>query len=175
MRICLQRARSGRVKIDGEIVGDIGNGLVLFVGFKKGDAEDQVEPMAKRIVNMRIFEDDQDKMNLSLLDLGYSLLVVSQFTLYANTDRGRRPSFTEIDPPVAPSTVDIRKANAFEASSDRGVSSGSAATWTPKYNGVNLNTLSCRGTACPSSIANRPSLSGVMLRTSCQRIEPNVG
>lgn len=102
MRICLQRVRSGRVKIDGEIVGEIGNGLVLLVGFKKGDAEDQIEPMAKRVVNMRIFEDDQDKMNLSLLDLGYSILVVSQFTLYANSEKGRRPSFTEaLEPDLA--------------------------------------------------------------------------
>lgn len=102
MRICLQRVRSGRVKIDGEIVGEIGNGLVLLVGFKKGDTEYQIEPMAKRVLNMRIFEDDQDKMNLSLLDLGYSLLVVSQFTLYANSEKGRRPSFTEaLEPELA--------------------------------------------------------------------------
>lgn len=102
MRICLQRVRSGRVKIDGEIVGEIGNGVVLLVGFKKGDTDDQIEPMAKRVVNMRIFEDEQDKMNLSLLDLGYSILVVSQFTLYANSEKGRRPSFTEaLEPDLA--------------------------------------------------------------------------
>ncbi|HWO57368.1 MAG TPA: D-aminoacyl-tRNA deacylase [bacterium] len=94
MRICLQRVRSGRVKVDNEVVGEIESGLVLLVGFKTGDDESQIEPMARRIANLRIFEDDQGKMNLSLLDLGYSVLVVSQFTLYADTEKGRRPSFT---------------------------------------------------------------------------------
>lgn len=94
MRICLQRVRSGRVKVDNEVVGEIESGLVLLVGFKTGDDESQIEPMARRIANLRIFEDDQGKMNLSLLDLEYSVLVVSQFTLYADTEKGRRPSFT---------------------------------------------------------------------------------
>lgn len=94
MRICLQRVRSGRVKVDNEVVGEIESGLVLLVGFKTGDDESQIEPIARRIANLRIFEDDQGKMNLSLLDLGYSVLVVSQFTLYADTEKGRRPSFT---------------------------------------------------------------------------------
>jgi D-tyrosyl-tRNA(Tyr) deacylase len=102
MRICLQRVRSGRVKVDNEVVGEIESGLVLLVGFKTGDDESQLEPMARRIANLRIFEDDQGKMNLSLLDLGYSVLVVSQFTLYADTEKGRRPSFTgALEPALA--------------------------------------------------------------------------
>ena len=115
MRICLQRVRSGRVKIDGEIVGEIGSGLVLLVGFKKGDTEDQIEPMAKRIVNMRIFEDEQDKMNLSLLDLGHSMLVVSQFTLYASTEKGRRPSFTEALEPGTAEKYYLRLVEVFRS------------------------------------------------------------
>lgn len=102
MRICLQRVRSGRVKVDNEVVGEIESGLVLLVGFRTGDDESQIEPMARRIANLRIFEDDQGKMNLSLLDLGYSVLVVSQFTLYADTEKGRRPSFTgALEPALA--------------------------------------------------------------------------
>jgi D-tyrosyl-tRNA(Tyr) deacylase len=107
--------RSGRVKINGEIVGEIGNGLVLLVGFKKGDTEDQIEPMAKRIVNTRIFEDEQDKMNLSLLDLGQSILVVSQFTLYATTEKGRRPSFTEALEPDAAEKYYLRLVEVFRS------------------------------------------------------------
>ena len=115
MRICLQRVRSGRVKIEREIVGEVGNGLVLLVGFKKGDTEDQIEQMANRVVNLRIFEDEQDKMNLSLLDLGYSVLVVSQFTLYANTEKGRRPSFTEALEPALAEKYYLRLVEVFRS------------------------------------------------------------
>ncbi len=115
MRICLQRVRSGRVKIEKEIVGEVGNGLVLLVGFKKGDTEDQIEQMANRVVNLRIFEDEQDKMNLSLLDLGYSVLVVSQFTLYANTEKGRRPSFTEALEPALAEKYYLRLVEVFRS------------------------------------------------------------
>lgn len=102
MRICLQRVRTGKVKVEGEIVGEIGDGLVLLVGFRKGDSEDLIEPMARRIANLRVFEDSDAKMNLSLLDVGYSVLIVSQFTLYADTNKGRRPSFTDaLEPGLA--------------------------------------------------------------------------
>jgi len=82
------------VIIDGDIVGEIGPGLVLLVGFKEGDEEKQLKPMAEKIAALRIFEDDEGKMNLSVSDRGYSVLVVSQFTLYGDTRKGRRPSFT---------------------------------------------------------------------------------
>jgi D-tyrosyl-tRNA(Tyr) deacylase len=123
MRICLQRVRSGRVKIDGEIVGEIGNGLVLLVGFRKGDTEVQVAPIAQRIANLRIFEDENDKMNLSLLDLGYSVLVVSQFTLYADAEKGRRPSFTETLEPALAEKYYLRLVEVFQ-SMNVGVATG---------------------------------------------------
>jgi D-tyrosyl-tRNA(Tyr) deacylase len=107
--------RSGRVKIDGEIVGEIGNGLVILVGFKKGDGEDLIEPLARRIANLRIFEDPDGKMNLSLLDLGYSLLVVSQFTLYADTEKGRRPSFTAALEPALAEKYYLRLVEVFRS------------------------------------------------------------
>lgn len=123
MRICLQRVTSGRVKIEGEIVGEIESGLVLLVGFRKGDTEEQIEPLAKRIANLRIFEDNQAKMNLSLLDMGYSVLVVSQFTLYADTDKGRRPSFTEALEPALAEKYYLRLAEVFR-SMNVGVATG---------------------------------------------------
>lgn len=94
MRVCLQRVKSARVTVDGAVVGEIGMGLVLLVGFRTGDDESLLAPMAQKIAQLRIFEDNDAKMNLSLADLGHAVLVVSQFTLYADTSRGRRPSFT---------------------------------------------------------------------------------
>ena len=115
MRVCLQRIRHASVKVDSEIVGEIESGLVLLVGFKKGDTEDQIEPMAKRLANLRIFEDDQARMNLSLLDLGYSVLVVSQFTLYADTEKGRRPSFTDALEPALAEKYYLRVVEVFRS------------------------------------------------------------
>jgi D-tyrosyl-tRNA(Tyr) deacylase len=115
MRICLQRVRHASVKVDSEIVGEIESGLVLMVGFKKADTEDQIEPMAKRLANLRIFEDDQARMNLSLLDLGYSVLVVSQFTLYAHTEKGRRPSFTDALEPALAEKYYLRLVEVFRS------------------------------------------------------------
>jgi D-tyrosyl-tRNA(Tyr) deacylase len=94
MRVCLQRVKSARVIVEGEIVGAIGPGLVLLVGFKEGDTETQLKPMAEKIAGLRVFEDDNGKMNLSVSDRGNAVLVVSQFTLYGDTRKGRRPSFT---------------------------------------------------------------------------------
>ena len=95
MRVCLQRVKHARVQVEGKTVGEIGPGLVLLVGFKTGDEERQLKPMAEKIAGLRIFEDEQARMNLSLADRGYSILVVSQFTLYGDTRKGRRPSFTD--------------------------------------------------------------------------------
>ena len=94
MRVCLQRVKKARVEVRGETVGQIGPGLVLLVGFKTGDEEKQLLPMAEKIAALRIFEDDQGKMNLSVSDREYSLLIVPQFTLYGDTRKGRRPSFS---------------------------------------------------------------------------------
>jgi D-tyrosyl-tRNA(Tyr) deacylase len=89
----LQRVSSGSVSIDGEVAGEIGKGLVLLVGFTPRDSESTLRWMAEKIVGLRVFNDKAGKMNLSLDEVGGSLLVVSQFTLYGDTRKGRRPSF----------------------------------------------------------------------------------
>jgi D-tyrosyl-tRNA(Tyr) deacylase len=99
MRALLQRVTSASVTIDEQIVGQIGLGLLVLLGVGKDDSEVQVKTLADKIVHMRIFGDDEGKMNRSLLDIGGEVLVVSQFTLYADIRRGRRPSFTNAAPP----------------------------------------------------------------------------
>ena len=94
MRVVLQRVSQGRVSVNGQTVAEIGPGLVLLVGVGPGDGETQARQLAEKIANLRIFEDGAGKMNLSILDAGGAALVVSQFTLYADTRKGRRPSFT---------------------------------------------------------------------------------
>ncbi len=94
MRVVLQRVSAGRVSIDGRIVAQIERGLVLLVGIAPDDTEEKARVLVEKIANLRIFEDQQGKMNLSLLDMGGAAIVVSQFTLYADTRKGRRPSFT---------------------------------------------------------------------------------
>lgn len=113
MRVCLQRVTSARVTVDGAVVGEIGAGLVLLAGFRAGDDESLLLPMAQKIAQLRIFEDSDAKMNLSLADLGYSVLVVSQFTLYADTRRGRRPSFTDALAPAEAERLYERFAQIF--------------------------------------------------------------
>ena len=95
MRVVLQRVSRGRVSVDGRSVAEIGNGLVILLGVGPGDGEPQINYLVEKIANLRIFEDDAGKMNRSLLDVGGEAIVVSQFTLYADTRKGRRPSFTE--------------------------------------------------------------------------------
>jgi D-tyrosyl-tRNA(Tyr) deacylase len=99
MRVVLQRVSRGEVRIDGEAVGRIGSGHVLLVGFREGDGPEQVEWMADKVVGLRVFPDAEGKMNRSLDDVDGELLVVSQFTLYGDTRKGRRPSFVKAAPP----------------------------------------------------------------------------
>lgn len=99
MRTVIQRVSRGSVTVNGERVSEIGKGLVILLGVGHGDGNAQAEWLAEKIVNLRIFEDDDGKMNRSLLEAGGSALVVSQFTLYANAEKGRRPSFIEAAPP----------------------------------------------------------------------------
>lgn len=94
MRAVLQRVKHASVTVDGRICGEIGPGLLVFLGVGQGDTEKDVDFMADKIAGLRIFEDAAQKMNLSLLDTSRALLAVSQFTLYADTQKGRRPSFT---------------------------------------------------------------------------------
>jgi len=100
MRALLQRVTHASVTVDEQIVGHIGQGLLILLGVGQNDSEIQVKTLADKIVHLRIFGDDEGKMNRSLLDIGGEALVVSQFTLYADMRRGRRPSFTEAAPPV---------------------------------------------------------------------------
>lgn len=99
MRVVLQRASRGSVTIAGSVVGEIGLGLVLLVGFTEGDDEETVRWMAEKVLGLRVFSDAEEKMNLSLEDVGGDLLVISQFTLYGDTRKGRRPSFVKAAPP----------------------------------------------------------------------------
>jgi D-tyrosyl-tRNA(Tyr) deacylase len=94
MKVVVQRVKSARVLVENRIVGEIGPGLAVLIGAAKGDTGDDARKMAYKCVNMRIFEDDAGKMNLSCLDLGYDILAVSQFTLVADTRKGHRPSFS---------------------------------------------------------------------------------
>lgn len=95
MRALLQRVRRGSVSVDGRVVGAIDNGLVILVGTTHEDTSAQAETLARKVANLRIFEDAAGKMNLSALAVGAEALVISQFTLYADCRRGRRPSFTD--------------------------------------------------------------------------------
>ena len=99
MRLVVQKVSQSSVKIEGEIVGAIDKGYMVLVGITNGDDELLVEKMVDKLVNLRIFEDENDKLNLSLLDVGGSVLSISQFTLYANCKKGRRPSFIDAAKP----------------------------------------------------------------------------
>jgi D-tyrosyl-tRNA(Tyr) deacylase len=99
MRAVLQRVKEASVTVDGQVVGAIGPGLLVLLGVGKGDTEADVDFMVDKVPSLRIFEDDAGKMNRSLFDASKHLLAVSQFTLYADTRKGRRPSFVDAMPP----------------------------------------------------------------------------
>ena len=93
MKVVLQRSKNSKVTINGKINGKIDKGLVILSSFTDGDNEEIIDKMIDKIINLRIFEDENEKMNLSLIDINGSILNISQFTLYANCRKGRRPSF----------------------------------------------------------------------------------
>jgi len=102
MRVLLQRVREARVEVEGRIVGEIGPGLLLFLGIGMEDSEQDIEWLGPKICSLRIFSDDEGLMNKSLLDNHGDILLVSQFTLFAQTKKGNRPGFTEAArPPFA--------------------------------------------------------------------------
>lgn len=99
MRAVIQRVKKASVKVSGKTIGKIGKGLVVLLGVGEGDAEKDAEYLADKIANLRIFSDKNDKMNLSALDTKAEILAISQFTLYGDTRKGRRPSFVKAAKP----------------------------------------------------------------------------
>jgi D-tyrosyl-tRNA(Tyr) deacylase len=99
VRVVLQRVARAEVRIDGRVAGRIGQGYLILVGFRDGDGEDALRWMAEKVIGLRLFADRDGKMNLGLDEVGGGLLVVSQFTLYGDARKGRRPSFVDAAPP----------------------------------------------------------------------------
>jgi D-tyrosyl-tRNA(Tyr) deacylase len=99
MRVVLQRVKEAHVDVAASTVGRIGQGLLVLLGIAATDRQEDADYLAEKVIQLRIFPDDTQKMNRSLVDLGYSLLVVSQFTLYGDCRKGRRPSFDQAAPP----------------------------------------------------------------------------
>jgi D-tyrosyl-tRNA(Tyr) deacylase len=100
MRAVVQRVKSAKVEVDSKITGEIDSGLLVFLGIGKEDSRKDADYLLEKIINLRIFEDDQEKLNLSALDLNKDLMLVSQFTLFGDCRQGRRPSFFEAAPPA---------------------------------------------------------------------------
>lgn len=99
MRAVVQRVRLARVQVDGQTVGEIGRGYVVLLGVGTSDSEAEAAALAEKVAHLRIMEDEEGKMNRSILDSGGAVLSVSQFTLYGDTHKGRRPSFVDAAPP----------------------------------------------------------------------------
>ena len=114
MRIVLQRVKNGKVAVEGRTIAEISLGVVILLGIGHGDGEEQARYLANKIANLRIFEDEAGKINRSLLDVGGEAIVVSQFTLYADTRKGRRPSFTDAASPESASPLVERFAALLE-------------------------------------------------------------
>jgi D-tyrosyl-tRNA(Tyr) deacylase len=111
MRALVQRVRAASVSVEGETISQIGNGALIFLGVADEDGDEQIDFLVSKIANLRIFEDEEEKMNLSLKDVKGEAIVVSQFTLYADTRKGRRPSFVhaakaEIAEPLVSQFID---------------------------------------------------------------------
>jgi D-tyrosyl-tRNA(Tyr) deacylase len=100
MRAVIQRVKSAEVRVDGRVTGKIGKGLLILLGVRKGDGESDLSFLTSKIPELRIFEDDSGKFNLSLKEIGGEMLIVSQFTLYSDCRKGRRPSFTDAEDPT---------------------------------------------------------------------------
>ncbi len=99
MKAVIQRVSEARVTVNGQLIGEIGKGMVVLLAVGSFDGHSQVRWMADKLSNLRIFSDEHDRMNLSLLEIGADMLVVSQFTLYGDCRKGRRPSYSDAAPP----------------------------------------------------------------------------
>lgn len=130
MRAVVQRVSNARVDIDGATAGSIGRGLLILLGVGHDDSEEQAERLWSKIARLRIFEDAEGKTNLSLADVGGEVLVVSQFTLFANCRRGNRPSFTEAGAPTRRTGCTNGSSNARAATCLAWKRGASALTWT---------------------------------------------
>jgi D-aminoacyl-tRNA deacylase len=122
MRALIQRVKSGKVTVDNRTVAEITHGLVILLGIGERDNEDQARFLAEKIATLRIFEDNEGKFNLSILDRGGAVIVVPQFTLYADTLKGRRPSFTDaahpkVAAPLVEKFVDLLRAQGVSTQS----------------------------------------------------------
>lgn len=105
MKLVIQRVANATVKVDGEIIGEIEKGFLVLIGVKQGDTREQADFLIKKLCNLRVFEDENNKMNLSIKDIKGKLLIVSQFTLYADCKKGNRPSFIEAARPEEAETL----------------------------------------------------------------------
>jgi D-tyrosyl-tRNA(Tyr) deacylase len=124
VRVVLQRVSCGEVRVDGQAVGRIDRGHVLLVGFTHGDGSAQLEWMADKVLGLRVFNDEDGKMNRSLEDVGGDLLVISQFTLYGDSSKGRRPSFVDAAAPGEAEELYERFVAALRARTSRRVETG---------------------------------------------------
>ncbi|GAV21735.1 D-aminoacyl-tRNA deacylase [Carboxydothermus pertinax] len=118
MRAVVQRVKRGKVVVAGEIISEIGPGLVVLIGIKAGDGEREISYLADKIANLRIFEDEKGKFNYSVKNIGGEILAVSNFTVYGDTKKGRRPSFTEAATPEVAREIFLRF---LEVLKDQGV------------------------------------------------------
>jgi len=125
VRALLQRVSRAEVRVDREVVGAIGPGLLVLLGVGRGDGAATAEALARRVAELRIFEDEAGRTNRSLLEVGGEALVVSQFTLYADTARGRRPGFTNAAPPELAERLYLRFAGELRAAGVADVQTGS--------------------------------------------------
>ena len=99
MKLVIQRVKSSSLYIEGSLISQIKQGLVVLIGISKSDSENVIDKLVKKLLNLRVFEDENSKMNYSILDIEGEILLVSQFTLYADTKKGNRPSFFQAAPP----------------------------------------------------------------------------
>jgi D-tyrosyl-tRNA(Tyr) deacylase len=125
MRAVLQRVSRAEVRLDGEAIASIGPGLLILIGVGHADAEATADGLARRVTELRIFADEHGRTNRSIIDLGGAALVVSQFTLYADTSRGRRPGFTDAAPPDIAERLYLRFAEGLRATGVVNVQTGS--------------------------------------------------